>query len=249
MALPLLMLLPLALAGTGDELGVDMGDASALRGCTAVMEVDARDDGIVDWTWLYRWDELGRVVTVIGESSGATPFRARMRYQYGDTGDLARRSWDAGVDGRADAVTVYRYDGGHLVRSDEYTDRDETLRTYAWEEDPVSGPRLVRWTIDRGADGQGVTVAWATWRGDRMVSSETDEDGDGEMDYRSAYEYDPFGHLVRTTLDDGLDGWIDAEDTETWDRAGRLVERTSSRDLGAGLDTRSRLSWSCPTAG
>jgi len=243
------LLVPLALAGTGDELGVDMGEAAALRGCTAVMEVDAKDDGVIDWTWRYAWDERGRITTVLGQSGGATAFRARMHYQYGDNGQLARRTWDTGADGRADAVTVYRYAGEHMVRSDEYTDLDETLRTYAWRDDPEAGPQLVRWTIDRGAHGREVTEVWAAWRGDRMVASVTDEDGDGEADYRSAYEYDPFGHLIRTTLDHGLDGWIDAEDTETWDVAGRLVERTSSRDLGAGLDSRSRLYWSCPTHG
>lgn len=186
------------------------------------VSVDQDSDGTEDGYVEYFRNEAGfvsRIDRFDGEVISVETF------EYDDTGNMTRKTYDPEGDGIADRIEEYLYDdAGNKVRRWYDSDGDGSWNNiYSYEYDADNN--LTRQSSDSDADGTFDSIISYTYNtaGDPL-SREEDRNNDGILDSCWDYVYDASGFIMKQNYDDDADGSVDRAMYYTCDARGNVLE-------------------------
>ncbi|MFB6351164.1 MAG: hypothetical protein ABEN55_01400, partial [Bradymonadaceae bacterium] len=194
-------------SGVGDLLDRSKGAAGAYTGgppypgpCVKIG--DKRDDGQPEWIMRRVYNADGEVVREVYDHGADGAADAVFRYTY-ESGRLVERTKDAEPDGRPDEIRRFSYDDrGNRTKIVIDMRADNTPeKRISFEYDEAG--RQTKKIVDYGADGAADGIWTYTYKNDRVIREEWDQDGDGTIDETVRYTYDEEGQLRREELYSG----------------------------------------------
>lgn len=225
---------------------------------------DSNGDGSPETVQTF--DAAGNLLSRVDRNPAGVVIQAET-YEYDDTGNLIRQSFDGDGDGVDNFVQTYTYDENNNLTS-RSTDRDGdgsiesiTTTTYTYDENNNILSKVSDFSDDGGTTDYSLNFTYD--ESGNVTSESIDYQGDGEIDFvtTTTYDaagnviqeisgptnglqtrvvnntYDEQGNLLQTVTDSDNDGEIDRIRTFSYDAAGNQIRSTSDFNADGVADT------------